>query len=397
MAKHHPLFINNKRDARRHLDDIGVDDGAYPFLIPKAVQRCIKLAAIPCRAANIIKQEMLSKGGEAAVSGQALYGDGETDVLLMGTLKQYGLLAKKLRLQPLGLSQVADRIEEILTNLEPAARRLSLCHGKSLLLGQQTVIMGILNRTPDSFYDGGRFGQLEQAVGHACEMWENGAGIIDIGGVSSRPGAELADEEEEMQRVLPLVKRLAAEDMIISIDTFRGTVAKACLEAGAHLINSIGGPDLDPTLIPIVVESRAPLVLMHNRLQINLGQPYQDLIADISGELHIKVKDCIAAGLNPEQIIIDPGLGFGKTAAENRLLVKHLSAFKGLGRPILLGGSRKRFIGQTLNLEVDQRLEGSLAVLAIGILNGADIIRVHDVKESWRTASMIDAIRNENG
>lgn len=397
MTRHHPVFINNKEEARRWLNDIGVDDGAYPFLIPKAVHRCIKLTDIPCRAANIIKQEMLSKGGDAAVSRQALYGDGQTDVLLMGTLKQYRLLVKKLRLQPLGLEQAAGKIEAMLANLEPAVRNLALCHGKSLVLGRETVIMGILNRTPDSFYDGGRFSQLDQAVCHACEMREQGAAIIDIGGASSRPGAEIAGEQEELERVLPLVKRLAAEDMILSIDTFRGTVAKACLDAGAHIINNIGGLQLDPALMPVMKECQAPLVLMHNRMQINAGQPYQDLIADIIGELDIMVKDSIAAGLDADKLIIDPGLGFGKTPAENRLLMKHLAAFKSLGKPILIGGSRKRFIGQTLNLDVDERLEGSLAILAIGILNGADIIRVHDVKESRRTASMIDAIKNENG
>lgn len=397
MARHHPVFINNKEEARSVLNDIGVDEGAYPFLIPKGVHRCIKLKAIPCRAANIIKQEMLSKGGDAAVSRQALYGDGQTDVLLMGTLKQYRLLVNKLRLQPLGMRQVAGEIEVMLANLEPAVRSLALCHGKSLVLGRETVIMGILNRTPDSFYDGGRFSQLDQAVCHACEMRENGAAIIDIGGASSRPGAEIAGEQEELERVLPVVKRLAAEDMILSIDTFRGTVAKACLDAGAHIINNIGGLQLDPALMPVMKECQAPLVLMHNRLQINAGQPYQDLMADIIGELDIMIKDAIAAGLDAEKLIIDPGLGFGKTPAENRLLMKHLAAFKSLGKPVLIGGSRKRLIGETLHLDVDERLEGSLAILAIGILNGADIIRVHDVKESRRTASMIDAIKHENG
>lgn len=398
MTRHHPVFINNKEEARSLLNDIGVDDGAYPFLVPKGVHRCIKLKAIPCRAANIIKQEMLSKGGDAAVSKQALYGDGQTDVLLMGTLKQYRLLVNKLRLQPLEMRCVAGEIEVILENLEPAAvRSLALCHGKSLVLGRETVIMGILNRTPDSFYDGGRFSKLDQAVRHACELREHGAAIIDIGGASTRPGAEIVGEQEELERVLPVIKRLAAEDMILSIDTFRGTVAKACLDAGAHIINNIGGLQLDPALMPVLAERQAPVVLMHNRMHINAGQPYQDLIADIIGELDIMIKDAIAAGMDAEKLIIDPGLGFGKTPAENRLLMKHLAAFKSLGKPILIGGSRKRFVGQTLNLDVDERLEGSLAVLAIGILNGADIIRVHDVKESKRTASMIDAIKNENG
>ena len=397
MAYHHMIFLNSQQEVRAALDNIGVDDGAYAFLVPKGVYHYLKLKDMPCRAANIIKQEMLSKGGEAAVSKEALYGEGHTDVLIMGTVKQYRLLIKKLKLQPLGLKQVAGEIENLLKNLEPAARRVDLCHGKSLQFGERTFIMGILNLTPDSFSDGGRYTELDQALRHACEMREQGADIIDIGGASTRPQAEIVGEQEELNRVLPVVRRLAHEDMILSVDTFRSKVAAACLDAGAHMINNIGGLQLDRGLMPSLVERKTPVVLMHNRLHIDTGKPYQDLIADIINELDIMIKDTVAAGLPAEKIIIDPGLGFGKTPAENRLLMKRLATFKGLGKPILIGASRKRFIGRTLDVEVDQRLEGSLAVLAIGILNGADIIRVHDVKESYRVARMTDAIKNENG
>ncbi len=397
MAYHHAVFLNNAQEVRAALQTIGVDDGAYAFLIPKGIFRWVKLKDIPCRAANIIKQEMLSKGGEAAVSRHSLYGEGTTDVLLMGTLKQYRLLIKKLRLQPFGLRQLAGELHDLLENLEPRLHRVQLCHGKSLELGRRTLIMGILNLTPDSFYDGGRYNRAEQAVKWACEMWEQGADIIDIGGASTRPQAEIAGLDEELQRILPVVKLLANRDLVLSIDTFRGAVAQQCLEAGAHMINNIGGLSLDPGLIPTVAGNKAPVVLMHNRLQINADRPYQDLIADIINELDIMVKDTIAAGIPAEQIIIDPGLGFGKTPAQNRLLIKHLAAFKGLGKPLLLAASRKGFIGQTLNLEVEERLEGSLAVLAMGILNGADIVRVHDVKASRRVADMVDAMKNENG
>jgi len=419
MSYHHVTFLNNQEEIRAALAKIGVDDGAYAFLVPKGVYRHIILKSIPCRAANIIKQEMLSKGGDAAVSKQALYGEGHTDVLIMGTLKQYRLLIKKLKLQPLGLKQIAGEIEKLLENLNPVARRVDLCHGRSLQLGKRTLIMGILNVTPGSFSDGGRYTDLDQALKRALEMREQGADIIDIGGVSTatwryqsrdsegdiidiggvstRPQAQLVGLQEELERVLPVVKRLAQEDMILSVDTFRGQVAAACLDAGAHIINNIGGLVLDEGLLPVLVERKAPVVLMHNRLQINAGKPYQDLIADIINELDIMIKETIAAGFPAEKIIIDPGLGFGKTPAENRRLIKQLASFKGLGKPILIGASRKRFIGHTLDVEIDQRLEGSLAVLAAAILNGADIVRVHDVKESYRVATMIDAIKNENG
>lgn len=397
MANHHAVFLNNEQEVRAALETIGVDDGAYAFLLPKGIFRCVKLKDIPCRAANIIKQEMLSKGGEAALSRRALYGEGVTDVLVMGTVKQYRLLVQKLRLQPLGLRQVAAELQNLLDNLETGPCRMKLNHGKSLELGGRTLIMGILNLTPDSFYDGGRCLGAEQAVRRALEMREQGADIIDIGGVSTRPQADLAGLEEELMRVLPVVKLLANEDMILSIDTFRKRVAEQCLDVGAHIINNIGGLVLDPDLIPLCADRESPLILMHNRLQINAGEPYQDLIADIINELDIMIKEAAAAGVAAEQIIIDPGLGFGKTPAQNRLLVKHLQAFKGLGRPVLLAASRKSFIGQTLKLEACERLEGSLAVLAMGILNGADIVRVHDVKASRRVADMVDAIKNENG
>lgn len=396
MAYHHAMFLENQAEVRAVLETIGVDDGAYAFLIPKGMFHWVKLKNIPCRGANIIKQEMLSKGGEAAVSRHALYGEGVTDVLVMGTVKQYRLLIKKLRLQPFGLRQVAAELQILLDNLETEPRAIELCNRRSLQLGRRTLIMGILNLTPDSFFDGGRYSG-DQALRKACQMREEGADIIDIGGASTRPQADIVGEAEEMQRVLPMVKLLANEDMVLSIDTFRSRVAQACLDAGAHIINNIGALRLDPELIPLLAVKDCPLILMHNRLQIDPGRPYQDLIADIINELDIMIKEAIAAGVAAAKIIIDPGLGFGKTPAHNRLLIKHLAAFKGLGRPLLLAASRKGFIGQTLDLDVEQRLEGSLAVLAAGILNGADIVRVHDVKESRRVADMIDAIKSQNG
>lgn len=397
MPGHHAVYVGSQKEAHRLLSQIGVDAGAYPFLVPKGVYRCIKLKTIPCRAAIIIKQEMLSKGGEAAVSRDTLYGEGVTDVLLMGTLKHYRLLLKKLQVQPFGLRHLAAEIQGILDNLEPGRRSIELCHGRSLDLGQDTLIMGILNVTPDSFSDGGRFMDTNSAVNQALQMKEEGVDLIDIGGASSRPNSLMIDEEQELRRIMPVVERLAREDLILSVDTFRSGVARRALEAGAHLINDIGSLKLDKTLLPMLVQKQAPVILMHNRLQINHGQPYDDILAEITGELQASVNQAVEAGLPPDKIMIDPGIGFGKTPGQNRFLIGNLQSFKGLGRPIVLGASRKGFIGETLGLDVSERLEGSLAVLALGILNGADIIRVHDVKESKRVARMIDAVRHENG
>ncbi|MEN6347897.1 MAG: dihydropteroate synthase, partial [Syntrophomonas sp.] len=352
---------------------------------------------ISCRAAIIIKQEMLSKGGEAAVGRNVLSFEGETDVLLMGTIKQYKLLLEKLKRQPFGLKKLAGEIENILAGLERPVNNLSMAGGKSLTIGDRTLIMGILNITPDSFSDGGKFFDKEKALKRAREMVEEGADIIDVGGASSRPGSDMPGEKEELKRILPVVEKLAGEGMIISVDTFRGGVARACLEAGAHIINDIGRLEMDPGLLPVLAENQAPVILMHNRLQFDQGKPYEDLISDIAADLKDSVDKAKTAGLGEDKIIIDPGVGFGKNTAQNRLIIKRLWEFKSLGFPVLLGASRKNFIGKTLGLEVDNRLEGSLAVVAMGIMNGANIVRVHDVKETKRVASMIDAVMRENG
>lgn len=394
---HHAVFIESREEAKRYLEEIGASSPGIEYMIPKAVFRCIKLKKIPSRAANLIKQEMLAKGGEAAVSRGAISSDDYSDVLLLGTLKHYALLIEKLKLQPFGLRQVASEIEMILEALEKPAGSLLLAQDERLEMGQRTLIMGILNVTPDSFSDGGHYLDPQQALSHALEMSAAGADIIDLGGASSRPDSQMVSETEELARVIPLVKRLAREKLIISVDTFRAEVARQALENGAHLINDIGSLQLDPELIAVLVKWQAPVVLMHNRLQIRRHEPYQDLIADILSELAQSVKMAIEAGLSEEKIIIDPGLGFGKTTAQNRLIIKRLRDFKSLGRPLLIGASRKTFIGSTMDLEVDERLEGSLATVAVSIMNGADIVRVHDVKASKRLALMTDAIRSENG
>lgn len=397
MSGSHVILIRNQQEARRVLEEIGVDPGAYPYLLPKASFHCIKLKDISFRGANIIKQEMLSKGGEAAIARQALFGKGSGDVLLMGTLKHYRLLINKLKVQPFGLKKVAAEIENILAALEPKQQIIELPHGKSLKLGERTLIMGILNVTPDSFSDGGKYLNSDQAVKRAREMIDEGADIIDIGAASSRPDSVMAGVDEEIQRLLPVMDKLAAQDIIISIDTFRGEVARAALENGAHIINDIGSLQLDSQLLPVLVEKQASVILMHNRMQIRAGEPYRDLVADIITELEDAIGHAVEAGLPGDKIIIDPGIGFGKTPGGNRLLLKRLGDFRSLGKPILIGASRKSFIGQTLGLEVNERLEGSLAAVAIAIMNGADIVRVHDVKASKRVATMTDAVMQENG
>lgn len=394
----HAVLIQSRAEAKKYLEEIGASSSGIEYMIPKAVFRCIKLKNISHRAANILKQEMLAKGGEAAVTREAAGGDkGSGDMLLLGTLKQYALLLEKMKKQPFGLRAVAAEIEKILQSLEEPTGSLSLAQGQMLALGRRTVIMGILNITPDSFSDGGKYFAPEKAFERALAMQAEGADIIDVGGASSRPDSTMASEEEELARVIPLVKKLADAGMIVSVDTFRAEVARQSLDNGAHLINDIGSLQMDPGLLDVLVKWQAPVVLMHNRLQLRRHEPYVDLIDDIAEELAQLAMQAEEAGLEPGKIIFDPGLGFGKSPAQNRMIVKRLQDFKSLGRPLLIGASRKSFIGETLGLAVEERLEGSLAVMAAAIMNGADIVRVHDVRESCRMARMLDAIRSENG
>ena len=268
--------------------------------------------------------------------------------------------------------------------------------------------MGILNITPDSFSGDGLLGGeqlVEAAVVQARQFIDAGADILDIGGESTRPGAQPVSASEELERIAPVVQALAARfDTVISIDTYRASTAEAALRAGAHIVNDVWGFKVDPQLAHVAARFQSPVVLMHNRsswanadIQARLGGryvgvPYENLIEDIRRELLESVDIAHSAGIPDAHIILDPGIGFGKTVEQNLELLNHLREIRALGYPVLLGASRKSFIGYTLNLPPEQRLEGSAAAAAIGIDRGADIIRVHDVATMVRVARMSDAI-----
>jgi dihydropteroate synthase len=274
--------------------------------------------------------------------------------------------------------------------------------------GARTYVMGILNLTPDSFSGDGLY-QGDEAVGVALAQARRfvaaGADILDVGGESTRPGADIVGAEEELQRVVPVVSALAAEfDIPISIDTYKAPVAAAALDAGAALVNDVWGLRADPELAPLVAERGVPVVLMHNRSQPAdaqvaeslggryVGVEYDDLIEDIKRELMASVAIARAAGIPDENIILDPGIGFGKTVEQNLELLDRTDAIKALDYPVLVGASRKSFIGYTLDLPPDQRAEGTAATVAVAIARGADIVRVHDVGMMVRVAKMTDAI-----
>ena len=255
--------------------------------------------------------------------------------------------------------------------------------------GLRTFVMGIINVTPDSFSGDGLGANVDAAVEQGLSFEALSADILDVGGQSTRPGHIPVSEQEELTRVIPVVKSLASRTSLpISIDTYYARVAAEALSAGASIINDQWALHRDPEMAPLAAEAGVPVVLMHNQG----GTEYQDLIPDIRISLAASVDNALQAGVRPENIIIDPGLGFGKTLEHNLEVVRRLSELKGLAPAILVGPSRKSMIGRTLNLPVDQRVEGTAAVVALCIANGADVARVHDVREMVRVCRMTDAI-----
>ncbi|MCC6444654.1 MAG: dihydropteroate synthase [Armatimonadetes bacterium] len=260
----------------------------------------------------------------------------------------------------------------------------------------RTLVMGILNVTPDSFSDGGCFEQAEEAVRHALRMVEEGADVIDIGGESTRPGSAPVSAEEEMRRVLPVIERLVAVLPVpLSIDTRKASVACAALEAGAGVVNDVSALLDDPEMADVVASFGAAVVLMHKKgspKDMQQNPRYIDVVAEVRDFLTERAEAAQAAGIAPEAIIIDPGIGFGKRPEHNLELLRDLRRLKSPGYPLLLGTSRKTTIGTVLNLPVDGRLEGTAATVALGIAGGADMVRVHDVRAMSRVARMSDAV-----
>ena len=270
------------------------------------------------------------------------------------------------------------------------------CRGKSLTFGKRTWIMGILNVTPDSFSDGGRYLDASRAIAYAHQMIEDGADIIDIGGESSRPGALPVSTDEELIRVLPVIEALASRtETLLSIDTCKPAVARSALQAGANIVNDITALS-DAEMAGVVAEMGAGLILMHMKgvpRTMQHSPAYRDLIPEILIFLRRRIEKAEAEGVCPTRIMIDPGIGFGKTAEHNLEILRGLDAFQSLDKPILIGTSRKSFIGKILNLpNPDDRLEGTAATVAWAIARGADVVRVHDVKAMCQIAQMTDAI-----
>jgi dihydropteroate synthase len=392
------INLENLEDASEEMLELGVYKNDITELSEKSIFRNIKVKNLEIRSANLLKQVALSVGADISFSNDAiLMSENTTDVIISASLEQYNKLYHKLQNKQLELPKFAEEIKEVLINYDRKYKMVRI-DNRDFDFNDKTYVMGILNLTPDSFSDAGRYFDVEAAVARAKKMVEEGADIIDIGAESTRPGAEYVDVQEELRRILPVVKRLVDDlEVPISIDTYKASVAEECLKIGAHIINDISGLKADHRMAEVISDYNAFCILMHTQgmpKTMQKNPQYEDLVDDLVLELKESIKIAKLAGIKEEKIILDPGIGFGKGQQHNLEIIKRLDEFRSLGYPLLIGASRKSFIGNILDVSVEDRLEGSLAVAAISAYSGAAILRVHDVLETARVLRVTDAIKN---
>jgi len=379
------LCINNIDDIKRELSRIGVSTQGIEAMSLKSTGIALKLKNIRIGAANIIKQNMLSIGGDAAVSKGVVNGKKEiSDVIILGNISELQKLIDKLSYQDIfEIPEIRKNIKQLL-NLYYYPKHNELnCRGYKFSL-DKPLLMGILNITPDSFYDGNKYLNKEEALTHCEDMIKQGVDIIDIGGESTRPGAESVSITQEIDRVMPILEQIVKNfNVPVSIDTYKSEVAKIALEIGANMVNDISALTFDENMGKILASYvDVPIVLMHikgtpKNMQINPS--YKDVIEEIMEFLDNAINRAKQFGIKDENIIIDPGIGFGKRLQDNITIIKKLAEFKPLDKPILVGTSRKSFIGHILNLELEERLTGTIAANLLCLINGANILRVHDI------------------
>ena len=399
------VSVHNQTDAGKLLKQIGADTAGIRIMAPKAILHLVKINKLPNIAANILKQESLSLGADTAVSRDALTGKTrQTDCLVMGNLSQLNRLCDKLKRQPYGLSRVSHELECVLSNYQ--RRDFTVTAGDfKLNLNARTHIMGIINVTPDSFSGDGLYGEwqiangkwrLENIIRQAEKMAADGADIIDVGGESSRPGARPVSVKEELQRVIPVIKILSKKIKVpISIDTYKSEVARQALANGACIVNDITALCGDVKMAKVVKKYKSAVVLMHMQgspRNMQKNPRYTDVMNEIIEYLKRAINKALGAGVDFKKIIIDPGIGFGKTKEHNLEIIKRLNELRVLARPILIGTSRKSFIGKILGCPPEERLFGTIASVCLAVINGASIVRVHDVKEANQSLKVLDGI-----
>lgn len=390
---HNPrvLELSQLPRAVRRMGDVDEAQAAASDRLTSRARRALRLAAVDAASADLLRQEAQALGvvmldgipSPQDVASRILVADDET-------MKRLGAVLESRGERSLGYA-----IRSSLAAYERTGFSIPFADGERMDLAE-TRVMGILNVTPDSFSDGGAAAGVDAALRSALRMVEEGADFVDVGGESTRPGSDPVPEEIELARVVPVIEAIRRESRTrISIDTMKARVAKAAIEAGADFVNDVSAL-ADPAMTRLLRDARVPFCVMHMRgtpktMQQDLA--YVDLLSSIVGFLRKTVEKAVSAGISDDKILVDPGIGFGKSAAGNLQILRELPTLRSVGRPILIGASRKAFVGTVLDLPVDERLEGSLAAAALAAWQGVQVVRAHDVGATKRTVRMVDAIR----
>ena len=390
----HPIDIATAGDLARHLKEIDVAADEIEKVTDSFLHCAIKLERVDTRGANLMRGYLESLGGGIAMSREAReYTARDTDVIISGSRRTLLLLAARLKGEPYGLDAVGTEIAACTAS----GTKVMAWGNRTLDFTHKTYVMGILNCTQDSFYPSSRAATLKEALKAARGMRDAGVDIIDVGGESTRPGSEAVPENEEIRRVIPVIQALRGEsDVLISIDTRKKEVAERALDAGADIVNDISALRHNEELARLVARRGVPIVLMHMRgvpKTMQRNPAYRNTMSEILRDLQQSIAAALGAGIARDMIIVDPGIGFGKRIQDNLRIIRELSSLQSLNFPILVGLSRKGFIGEILNRPVEERLIGTITANTLAILNGANIIRVHDVPDAVEMVKIIDSVR----
>ncbi|MCX6843753.1 MAG: dihydropteroate synthase [candidate division WOR-3 bacterium] len=394
------LSIRNRADLERELAAVGADPQSWPIFAAKSRVAAVKLDGLSTAGANILKQTAIACGGDCAVNRAIVSGRvRRSDAVLLVTPRQLQALADRLTAQPECVARLVPELVELSGRMLSPMRVITL--GRTRVdLGKRTHVMGILNVTPDSFSDGGRFLAPSAALEHAVAMAEAGADFIDIGAESTRPGARSVPAKEQLARLMPVLRAVKKRVKVpVSIDTTSATVTEAVLREGADMVNDVSALTGDPRMLAVVARFEVPCILMHMKGRPRTMQrdpKYSDLMSEITGFLEAALARGEQAGIKRTQMLVDPGIGFGKTVAHNLEILRRLAELESLGVPLVVGPSRKRFIGAVLDASPDERLEGTIAACVLAAANGANVLRVHDVKPVMKALRLADAIGLKN-
>ncbi|UCC95373.1 MAG: dihydropteroate synthase [Candidatus Omnitrophota bacterium] len=398
-----PLKIESKAEAKQILDHLGVSREGMRILAPKSISVAFKVGGISSWEANIIKQHLLSLGSDSAINRSALLKKVKTSTIIFGNVSQLRRLCNKLKHQPFNLKEVSGTISRYLDNL--FQREFLFCARNKVVKIKSPLVCGIVNVTPDSFSGDGLLGKTQNsklkiqnlALRKVGEMVKQGARIIDIGGESTRPFSKPVRDQEELRRVIPALKAVRKEfkDILISVDTYKYRVAKEAIEYGVDIINDITALRNAPQMASLIKKYKLGCILMHMRGRpktMQIHPRYKDVMEDIIDFFGERIKFCQERGIQKAQILIDPGIGFGKSVEDNLKIIHELYKFKIFGMPIFLGLSRKSFVGKTLNVGVEKRLVGTIAASVVALIQGVQVLRVHDVGQTQEAIKIVSAI-----